>query len=73
MRTMTMRHRALLAWRSPPSCALTRPRVALPEPLRDGRHAAQMGPGRFGVETFRVVAGGDHEGSRGVRTDAEEG
>ena len=31
MRTMTMRHSALLAWRSPPSWALTLPLV-LPDP-----------------------------------------
>ncbi len=71
MRTMTMRQGALLAWRSPPSCALTRP-LFLPEPLGMGGHTAEVGPGAFRVEPFGVVASRHHEGGRGVRSDPEE-
>ena len=39
---------------------------------RDGRHAAEVGPGGFGVEAFGVVAGCHDECSRGVGADAEE-
>ena len=66
-----MRHKALLAWRSPPR--LSRWRWVRPEDAGIGGGAAQVGEGGLGAQPLGVVAGGDQQLPGGVDPDPGQG
>jgi hypothetical protein len=67
---LTMRHRAWLAWWSPPR--LSRWRVRLPEGAGIGA-TPRVGPGGPGTEPFRMIPRGDQEQCSGLGAHAVEG
>ena len=68
IRTITMRHRAWLAERSPPR--LRRLWVTSPE---DASMGDDVGEGRFLAQPLGVVSGGDEQRADGVRAEAMSG
>lgn len=62
-----MRHRAWLAWRSPPGLSRYRPVVGLARSGRDGAGAAEMRPGCFGAQPVGMIAGRDDQDGGDVR------
>ena len=68
---ITIRHRAWLAWRSPPG--LSRWRVTFPDDAGIGAARAQVRPGGLAAQPLGVVPGGDEQQRGGVGADAVQG